>query len=113
MNYRSFFFRLNIFFFCFTRKQCEGYNSWFDVTITPAKFSSPNRTAESPKPRLVQRNVSNTSISRIYVNTWERKDHVEWMDGIYPGDQIGVHGISGWHADNTIELVRIDVYCAW
>ena len=64
--------------------------------------------------RLLQQNVGSSPISRIHVNTWEYKDHSEWMDQIYPGDQIVVNAIGSQHSsiENVVELVRMDIYCA-
>ena len=64
--------------------------------------------------RRIQDNVTNSPISRIHVNTWEYKDHSEWMDQIYPGDQIVVNAIGSYDGSivNVVEFVRMDIYCA-
>ena len=65
------------------------------------------------KHHLIQHNISNSPISQIHVNTWEYKDHAEWMDKIHPGDQIVVHAIGGLKQKIVVKYVRVDVYCAW
>ena len=65
------------------------------------------------KPRLVQLNVSNSPISRIHVNTWEGKDHGDWMNEVHPGDLISVHAMAEVLKNNVVDFTRIDIYCAW
>jgi len=73
--------------------------------------------AELPK-RDIQRNVHASRTSRIHVNTWdyldESPDLKEWFSTMNPGDSISViprAAFPGWQ--NFVDLVRIDLYCAW
>ena len=87
-------------------------NSRFEVTVGPGPVKTLPAGRLSTKSRLIQPNVSNSSISRIHVNTWEYKDHANWMDKIHPGDVISVHAIGGY-MKNVVDFVRMDIYCAW
>ena len=89
-------------------------DSWLEVAIVPTE--TPPTSRPSPKPRLIQRNAqakSPVSPSRIHVNTWEYKDHADWMNEIHPGDLISVDTQAGWPRKNVVDFVRMDIYCAW
>ena len=79
--------------------------------ITPAQTSSTTRPPLEQQ--VIQTNVTYSPISRVHVNTWEYKDHTEWMDKIHPGDEIALLATGNYPYTNVIEFARIDVYCAW
>ena len=94
----------------------KSYNSRLKVAVTPTKTSPTTQTSPTMRPTLkhclIQSNISHSCISQIHVNTWEYKDHAEWMDQIHPGDQIAVHAIGGEFESNIVDFVQIDIYYA-
>ena len=64
--------------------------------------------------REIQRNVRDSDISRIHVNTWSYEDDIDWLSKINPGDSVSVNPQSFGPDDlNHVDSVRIDLYCAW
>lgn len=85
-------------------------NSQFEVKVIPTETSTGRASLQ---PRVIQCNVSDSSISQIHVNTWEYKDHADWMNEIHPGDLISVQAKGGVYGNNVVDFVRMDIYSAW
>ena len=88
---------------------------WLEVTVNS---SNPDGTkCQVLSPRVLQRLMVPCLDSRIHVNTWNYKEHADWMKHIKPGHTITVsarhHFQRPLFIESIVSFIRIDVYCAW